>query len=112
MPVGLLHFDAIVSRSGLDVGEGLLALMVGDAFDLVEPSDRVAYVGGVVQRLFAFVGEGVDGGGEIVSFSCIEGFIVFVVLRGRLHKMLQRFDWSPGLRGGFVGWMYGVAKVL
>ena len=66
MPVGLLHFDSVMSRSGFDVGESLFALMVCDSFDLVEASDCVSDVGGVAERLLALVGEGVDGGGDCV----------------------------------------------
>lgn len=89
MPVGLLHFDSVVSRSGFDVGESLFALMVCDSFDLVEASDCVSDVGGVAERLLALVGEGVDGGGEIIAFGCVERFVVFVRLPGRFHRLLQ-----------------------
>jgi len=89
MPVGLLHFDAVVSRSGFDVGECLFALLVCDSFDLVEASDCVADVGGVAERLLAFVREGVDGGWEIISFGGVERFVVLVGLPGRFHGLLQ-----------------------
>ena len=57
VPVGFGHFDTVVFGCGLDVGEGLFALVVGDIFHLVEAGDGVADVGGVVERLFAFSGK-------------------------------------------------------
>lgn len=89
MPVGLGHCYAVVFGGGFDVGEGLVAFVVGDVFDLVEAGDGVANVGGVVERLFALVGEGVDRCGECVAFFGVEGFVVFVVLPGCFHGGLQ-----------------------
>jgi hypothetical protein len=78
-----------VSGGGFDVGECLIALLVCDSFDLVEASDGVADVGGIAERLFTFVGEGVDGGGKIIAFGCVERFVVFVRFPGRFHWLLQ-----------------------
>jgi hypothetical protein len=89
VPVGFGHFDTVVFGCGLDVGEGLFALVVGDILDLVETGDGVADVRGVVERLFAFFGEGVDGGGKIVALLGVERFIVLVVLPCCFHVVLQ-----------------------
>lgn len=89
MPAGLGHFDAIVFCRSFDVYEGLVALVVGDVLDLVETSDGVADVGCVVKRLLAFVGEGVDGGGEFVALLGVERFVGFVMLPGCIHGRLQ-----------------------
>src|SRR5689334_3126285 len=45
-------------RSPLDAGPGLVALAVADTLDLVEASDRVADMAGVVERLLALLGKG------------------------------------------------------
>ena len=87
--MGFGHLYAIVLRGGFDVGEGLFALVVGDVLYLIEAGDGVADVGCVVERLLAFVGEGVDGGGEFVALLGVEGFIVFVMLPGSFHGRLQ-----------------------
>jgi len=76
-------------RGRFDVGEGLLALVVGDVFDLVEAGDGVADVRGVCERLFAPVGKSVDGGRECVALLCVEGFVVFVMLPGCFYGRLQ-----------------------
>jgi hypothetical protein len=60
MPVGLGKVDVIVLRGLLDVGEGELAIGVGDIDDLIKASDRVAHKFRVRQRLLALFGEGVD----------------------------------------------------
>ena len=73
LPVSLRLFDAVVLSSGLDVGEGLFALVVGDVLHLIEAGDGVAHMGGIVQRLLALVGEGVDGFGKVVALLCVEG---------------------------------------
>jgi hypothetical protein len=85
LPASLRHVDAVVLCGGLDVGEGLFALVVCDILDLIEAGDGVADMGGVVQRLLALVGEGIDGCGELAALLRVEGFIVFVVLPGCFH---------------------------
>ena len=42
----------------LDPSPCLVALVVADAFDLVEPRDRVPHVPGVVERFLAVLGKG------------------------------------------------------
>jgi hypothetical protein len=104
--VGFGHLYAIVLRGGFDVGEGLFALVVGDVLYLIETSDGVADVGCVVKRLLAFVGEGVDGGGEFVALLGVEGFIVFVVFPGCFHGRLQPcFQIAPAYRRLTKAWM-------
>jgi hypothetical protein len=93
VPVGLGDVNAIVLCGGLDVGEGLFALVVGNVFDLVEAGDGVANMGGVVQWLLPLVGEGVDRGREVVAFLGVEGFVVFMMLPGCFHL-------SSGSRSG------------
>ena len=89
VPVDFGHFDTVVFGRGFDVGEGLFALVVGDVLDLVEAGDCVADVRGVVERLFAFIGKGVDGGRKIVALLGVESFIVLVVFPCCLHVVLQ-----------------------
>ncbi len=91
MPTGLSYIDAVVFGGSLDIGEGLFALLVGDIFDLIEAGDSVAYMGGVGQRLLAFVRKGVDRGGKIVALLCVEGLVVFVMPPCRFHGGLQSF---------------------
>jgi hypothetical protein len=85
LPVSLGHFDTVMLCGGFDVGEGLFALVVGDVLDLIEASDGVADVGGIVQWFLALVGEGIDGCRKAVALLRVEGFIVFVVLPGCFH---------------------------
>jgi hypothetical protein len=85
MPVGFGYFNTIVFGCGFDVGEGLFALVVCNILDLVEAGDCVADVGGVVERLFAFFGKGVDGGRKIVALLRVESFIVLVVFPCCFH---------------------------
>jgi hypothetical protein len=89
VPVGFGHFDIVVLGCSFDVGEGLFALVVGDVLDLVEAGDCVADVRGIVERLFAFIGKGVDGGRKIVAPLGVESFIVLVVFPCCLHVVLQ-----------------------
>jgi hypothetical protein len=95
VPVGFGYFDTIVFGCGFDVGEGLFALVVGDILDLVEAGDCVADVRGVVERLFALFGKGVDGSRKIVAFLCVEDFVVLVVFPCCFScgppSLLQRF---------------------
>jgi hypothetical protein len=89
VPAGFGDLYAVVLGGGFDVGEGLFALVVGDVLHLIEAGDGVADVGGVVERLLALVGEGVNGCGKVVSLLCIECLVVFVVLPGCFHDELQ-----------------------
>src|SRR5437868_2706073 len=56
-PALLAHFDAVLLRGALDAAPRRVALVVADAFDLVEPGDRVTHVAGVVERLLALLGK-------------------------------------------------------
>jgi hypothetical protein len=99
VPAGFGDLYAVVLGGGFDVGEGLFALVVGDVLHLIEAGDGVADVGGVVERLLALVGEGIDGCGKLVSLLCIEGLVVFVVLPGCFHDELQScFQVAPACR--------------
>jgi hypothetical protein len=89
VPVGFGHFDTIVFGRRFDVGEGLFALVIGDILDPIEASDCVADVRGVVERLFAFFGKSVNGGGKIVALLGVEGFVVLVVFPCCFHVVLQ-----------------------
>ena len=52
--MGLGHVDAVVLCGGLDVGEGLFALVVRHVLDLIEAADGVADVRGAdVQASYA-----------------------------------------------------------
>jgi hypothetical protein len=57
MPVVFIHVDIEFLSGGLDPFPCLVAFGVGDAFYLVEPGDRVADVGGVVDRFLALLRE-------------------------------------------------------
>src|SRR5947209_9554194 len=57
-PAFFLHFDAVLVGGFLDPPPCRVALIVADAFDLVEAANRVADVAGVVERLLAFFGKG------------------------------------------------------
>jgi hypothetical protein len=57
VPVRFLHIDVVVLCGLADVGEGLVALFVAHALDLVEPGDRVADVTLVGHGLLALAGE-------------------------------------------------------
>jgi hypothetical protein len=89
VPVGFGHFDTVMFGCSFDVGEGLFALVVGDILDLVETGDGVADVRGVVERLFALFGKGVNGGRKIVALLGVEGFVVLVVFPCCFHVVLQ-----------------------
>ena len=65
--MGLGDVDADFFGCGLDAVEGLFAVFVGDALDLVEARDGVADVRGVFDGLFALVGEGVVGGVDVLA---------------------------------------------
>src|SRR6476646_676010 len=52
-PAILFHIDAVILRSLLDVGEGELAVGVGNALDLVEAGEGVLDMARLGQRLFA-----------------------------------------------------------
>ena len=52
------EFDIELLGGFLDVGKGLVAFGVGNVFDLIEAGDRVADVGGIVERLLALLGKG------------------------------------------------------
>ena len=97
-PVGFGHVDAVVFCGCLDIGEGLFALVVGDVFDLVKAGDGVADVRGIVERLFALVGEGEDGCGEFVALVCVKRFAVFVMFPGSFHDRLQSFRIAPNYK--------------
>src|SRR4051794_31450077 len=56
-PALFVHFDAMLVCGFLDAPPGGVALVVADAFDLVEAGDRVADVAGVVERFLALLGE-------------------------------------------------------
>src|SRR3954466_15581497 len=56
-PALLADFDAVLVGRLLDPPPGRVALVVADAFDLVEAGDRVADVAGIVERLLALLGE-------------------------------------------------------
>src|SRR5262245_49857295 len=56
-PAILLHIDAVILRSLLDVGESELAVGVGDALDLVEAGKGVLDMARVGQRLFCAAAE-------------------------------------------------------
>jgi hypothetical protein len=67
---GFLHLDAVVLYGGLDVGEGLFALFIRDAFHLIETGYCIADVRCISQWLLAFAGEGVNVIGEFFPFCC------------------------------------------
>src|SRR4051812_21642624 len=56
-PALLADLDAVLLGGALDAAPRRVALVVADAFDLVEPGDRVAHMAGVVQRLLALLGK-------------------------------------------------------
>ena len=53
LPGRLRKLDVIVFRSLLNVLEGQSPIFVGDACDLIEAGDGIAYVPRIGQRLFA-----------------------------------------------------------
>ena len=57
-PAILFHIDAVILRSLFDVGEGELAVGVGNALDLVEAGEGVLDMARVGQRLFALTRKG------------------------------------------------------
>src|SRR5262245_66276952 len=70
-PAILLHIDAVILRSLLEVGESELAVGVGDALDLVEAGKGVLDMARVGQRLFALPRKGKQAFrqlGPIVNF--------------------------------------------
>jgi hypothetical protein len=111
VPACFGHVDSVVFGGSFDIGEGLFALLVGNVFDLIEAGDGITDVGGVGERLFALVGEGVGGGGKFVTLLCVEGFVVFVVLPGCFHGGLQFRRKIAGLRASF-DWMGFAAQML
>jgi hypothetical protein len=111
VPACFGHVDSVVFGGGFDVGEGLFALVVGNVFDLIEAGNCVSDVGGVGERLFALVGEGVGSRGKFVALLCVEGFVVFVVLPGCFHCGLQFRGKIAGLLASF-DWMGFAAQML
>ena len=61
LPICLGHLDPEFFRGRLDVVECLLSFGIRYILYLVEAGDGVAYVRGVVERLFAFLREGIGG---------------------------------------------------
>ena len=123
VPAGFGHVYTVVFCGGLDVGEGLFAFVIGDVFDLIEAGDGVADMGGVVQRLLALVGEGVDGFGEFgaaafelgIKLACLFTIVLFLGQRkvseyrppGRLRVRLGAAGEETGLcasGGRPAGW--------
>jgi hypothetical protein len=47
MPTAFGHLDPVVFGSGLDIGEGLFPLLVGDVLDLIESGNGIADMRGV-----------------------------------------------------------------
>jgi hypothetical protein len=105
------HVDAIVFGGGFDVSKGLFSLVVGDVFDLIEASNGVADVRGVGEGFLAFVGEGVDEGGELIALLCVEGLVVFVMFPGCFHVGLQSCGKMVDLQASFY-WMRFAAQML
>lgn len=56
---------AVIVRRFFDVGEGERAFFIRDAHDLIEPSDGVAHVLRVGQRLLALLRKSEDAVGQI-----------------------------------------------
>jgi hypothetical protein len=95
-PIVLLDVDAVVLRRLLDVGEGEVAVFVGDTLDLVEAGQGVLDVGSVRQRLFALLGERVGVSGSscrslLESSPCsVCGFhVVLVAIKPVPPRMLS-----------------------
>src|SRR5919199_3331429 len=65
-PIFLLDVNAVVLRRLLDVGEGEVAIFVGDTLDLVEAGQGILDVSSVRQRLFALLGERVGAVGQLL----------------------------------------------
>src|SRR5262249_51153349 len=64
-PALLGDLEAVIAGRLLDVGEGLVSLLVGNPLDLVEAGQRVLDVGGVRQRLLPLFGESKDTVGQV-----------------------------------------------
>jgi len=111
VPACFGHLNAVVFGSGFDVGKGLFAFVVGDVFDLIEPGDGVADVGGVIQGFLAFVGEGIGGRWEFVALLCVESFVVFVMLPCCFHRDSNPGRKIAGVRALF-GWMRFAVQML
>ena len=80
VPAFLLHLDMKLRRCFFDVGESAVALLIGNAFDLVETRQRVLHMRGIRQRFFAFVRERVGAFRQFFAFLGAE-FAVFRVWR-------------------------------
>ncbi len=70
MPVRLRHINAKMFSGLLYVGEGQVAVGIGDIFNLVEAGDRVPHVGSIGHWFLACFGKGESGFRESVGVTC------------------------------------------
>src|SRR5262245_56738101 len=70
-PAPLIYLDAVLPGRALDPAPRRLALIVGHAFDLVEPSHGVADMVGVGQRLLALPGESEIAFVQFLEIVCV-----------------------------------------
>src|SRR5262249_50435061 len=120
VPVRLRDIHAVVVGGLLDVGEGLVPLIVGDVLDLVEAGHRVADVVGVGQRLLALAGDGGDAVRPTVPVGRVQLGAGRVRLPRGLHESsitppeARHTGFRPTVRGsggevlrvGTSGWQY------
>lgn len=66
-PVAFVHVNVVLLRGRFDSLPGRVAFVIADALHLIESCDGVPYMGGVMDRLFAFLGEGELSACHLVS---------------------------------------------
>src|ERR1700693_3657229 len=91
-PALLLDVDAVVLRRLLDVGEGEVAIGIGDALDLVEAGERVAHMARVGQGLLALLGEGIVAVGQIAP--CGQIAVLGMGFPRGLHGLIPPWSWG------------------
>ena len=67
-PTGYVQFNIEFGGSVFDALPSFVALGIRHAFDLVESSDGIAHMGGIVQRLFTLFGKSEIGGRYVLAF--------------------------------------------